>query len=61
MAYNISSPLPILKTPNFKVHEMNWSDIGREIANYKSKTGLQKPTSHRMISLQKGEQLSHKQ
>lgn len=61
MAHNISSPLPILKTPHFKVHEMNWSDIGREIANYKSKTGMQKPTSHRMISLQKGEQLSHKQ
>ncbi|EHK9117286.1 relaxase/mobilization nuclease domain-containing protein [Vibrio vulnificus] len=61
MAHNISSPLPILKTPHFKVHEMNWSDIGREIANYKSKTGMQKPTSHRMISLQKGEQLSHTQ
>lgn len=61
MAHNISSPLPILETPHLKVHEMNWSDIGREIANYKSKTGMQKPTSHRMISLQKGEQLSHKQ
>ncbi|MCZ4370580.1 relaxase/mobilization nuclease domain-containing protein [Vibrio diazotrophicus] len=57
MAHNISSPLPILKTPHLKVHEMDWSDIGREIANYKSKTGMQKPTSHRMISLQKGEQL----
>ena len=61
MAHNISSPLPILKTPHLKVHEMNWSDIGREIANYKSKTGMQKPTSHRMISLQKGERLSDKQ
>ncbi|MBS9879768.1 relaxase/mobilization nuclease domain-containing protein [Vibrio sp. 665] len=57
MAHNIPSPLPILKTPHFKVHEMNWSEIGREIASYKSKTGMQKPTSHRMISLQKGEQL----
>lgn len=61
MAHNISSPLPILKTPHLKVHEMNWSDIGREIANYQSKTGMQKPTSHRMISLQKGERLSDKQ
>ncbi|MGR5173514.1 relaxase/mobilization nuclease domain-containing protein [Vibrio owensii] len=57
MAHNISSQLPTLKTPHLKTHEMDWSEIGREIASYKSKTGMQKPTSHRMLSLQKGEQL----
>ncbi|NIY81983.1 relaxase/mobilization nuclease domain-containing protein [Vibrio hepatarius] len=61
MAHNISSPFPTLKTPHLKTHEMDWSEIGREIASYKSKTGMQKPTSHRMISLQIGEQLSRKQ
>ncbi|WP_375749960.1 relaxase/mobilization nuclease domain-containing protein [Vibrio sp. HN007] len=58
LAHNITSPLPILTTPHLKTHEMNWSQIGREIVEFKSISGMQKATSHRMISLREGESLT---
>lgn len=58
---NIASPLPTLLTPFLPHHQIDWSQIGREIGSVKSLKGLVKDPIHEMISLRKGEHLTRKQ
>lgn len=58
---NIASPLPTLLTPFLPHHQMDWSQIGREIGLVKSLKGLVKDPIHEMISLREGEHLTRKQ